>query len=261
MKEYDFAGVVVAVTGAGHGFGRTIAQSFAALGAQVYGCDLSAEELEDTADHPGAIHTSAFDLTAPGAAAAWIADVEKHAEAPVGVLVSNAGGVRGQVMRPVEDVPDSDWHDIIAINLHAHFSLAKAVAPGMKRAGHGRIVTISSGAGLQPSRTGIQAYTSAKHGLIGLTRQLAQELGEHNITVNAVAPGLIRSDMTQGGKTDAEWAEMRDGFARNAIMARVGEPEDIARAIAFLAAPSAGFITAQVLAVDGGRKDYIGHGA
>ena len=95
MKEYDFAGTVVAVTGAGHGFGRAIAQSFAALGAQVFATDLSAAELEETADHPGAIHTSAFDLTAPGAAKSWIADIEKHAEAPVGVLVSNAGGVHG----------------------------------------------------------------------------------------------------------------------------------------------------------------------
>ena len=113
MTEFDFGGTVVAVTGAGHGFGRAIARSFAALGAQVFACDLSAEELEETADHPGAIHTSAFDLTAPGAAKAWIADVEKHAEAPVGVLASNAGGVRGQVMRPIEDVPESDWHDVV----------------------------------------------------------------------------------------------------------------------------------------------------
>ena len=133
MKEYDFTGVTVAVTGAGHGFGRSIAQSFAALGAQVFACDLSATELEQTADHPGAIHTSAFDLTAPGAAKSWIADIEKRTQGPIGVLVCNAGGVRGQAMRPVEDVPDSDWHDIFAINLHAAFAMSQAVAPGMKR--------------------------------------------------------------------------------------------------------------------------------
>lgn len=253
MKEYDFAGVVVAVTGAGHGFGRTIAQSFAALGAQVYGCDLSAEELEDTADHPGAIHTSAFDLTAPGAAAAWIADVEKHAEAPVGVLVSNAGGVRGQVMRPVEDVPDSDWHDIIAINLHAHFSLAKAVAPGMKRAGHGRIVTISSGAGLQPSRTGIQAYTSAKHGLIGLTRQLAHELGPHGITANSVAPGLILSNPSSIKQWEAYGPEGQARVMSSIALRRLGDAQDIANAVLFLASPMASYINGQVISVDGGK--------
>lgn len=253
MKEYDFAGVVVAVTGAGHGFGRAIAQSFAALGAQVYGCDLSAEELEDTADHPGAIHTSAFDLTAPGAAAAWIADVEKHAEAPVGVLVSNAGGVRGQVMRPVEEVPDADWHDIIAINLHAHFSLAKAVAPGMKRAGHGRIVTISSGAGLQPSRTGIQAYTSAKHGLIGLTRQLAHELGPHGITANSVAPGLILSNPSSIKQWEAYGPEGQARVMSSIALRRLGEAQDIANAVLFLASPMASYINGQVLSVDGGK--------
>ncbi|MBR0670799.1 SDR family NAD(P)-dependent oxidoreductase [Neoroseomonas soli] len=253
MKEYDFADVTVAVTGAGHGFGRAIAQSFAALGAQVYATDLSAEELEETADHPGAIHTSAFDLTAQGAAAAWIADVEKHAEGPVGVLVSNAGGVRGQVMRPVEQVPDADWHDIIAINLHAHFALAKAVAPGMKRAGHGRIVTISSGAGLQPSRTGIQAYTSAKHGLVGLTRQLAHELGPHGITVNSVAPGLILSNPSSIGQWEGYGPEGQARVISSIALRRLGEAQDIANAVMFLASPMANYVNGQVLSVDGGK--------
>ncbi len=253
MKEYDFAGTVVAVTGAGHGFGRAIAQSFAALGAQVYATDLSAEELEDTADHPGVIHTSAFDLTAPGAAKAWIAEIERHAEAPIGVLASNAGGVRGQVMRPLEDVPESDWHDIIAINLHAHFLLAQACAPGMKRAGHGRIVTISSGAGLQPSRTGIQAYTSAKHGLIGLTRQLAHELGPHGINANSVAPGLMLSNPASIRQWESYGPEGQARVISSIALRRLGEAQDIANAVLFLASPMASYINGQVLSVDGGK--------
>jgi len=253
MREYDFTGIIVAVTGAGHGFGRAIAQSFAALGAQVFACDLSAEELEQTADHPGAIHTSAFDLTKPGAAKAWIADIEKKAEGPVGVLVSNAGGVRGQVMRPVEEVPEADWHDVIAINLHAHFSLAQAVAPGMKRAKSGRIVTISSGAGLQPSRTGIQAYTSAKHGLIGLTRQLAHELGPHGINVNSVAPGLILSNPSSIRQWEAYGPEGQARVLASIALQRLGEAEDIANAVMFLCSPMANYVNGQVLSVDGGK--------
>ena len=253
MKEYDFAGATVAVTGAGHGFGRAIAQSFAVLGAQVYACDLSAEELEQTADFPGTIHTSAFDLTAPGAARAWIEQVEASSEGPVGVLVSNAGGVRGQVMRPVEDVPESDWHDIIAINMHAAFALAQAVAPGMKRAGRGRIVTISSGAGLQPSRTGIQAYTTAKHGLIGLTRQLAHELGPHGVNVNSVAPGLILSNPASTRQWESYGPEGQARVLSSIAVRRLGEAQDIANAVLFLASPMANYINGQVLSVDGGK--------
>lgn len=253
MKEYDFTGVTVAVTGGGHGFGRAIAQSFAALGAQVFATDLSADELEQTADHPGAIHTSAFDLTAPGAAKSWIAGIEKRTQGPVGVLASNAGGVRGQVMRPLEDVPESDWHDIIAINLHAHFALAQAVAPGMKRAGRGRIVTISSGAGLQPSRTGIQAYTSAKHGLIGLTRQLAHELGPHGINANSVAPGLILSNPASIKQWEAYGPEGQARVIASIGSRRLGEAQDIANAVLFLASPMANYINGQVLSVDGGK--------
>jgi 3-oxoacyl-[acyl-carrier protein] reductase len=253
MKDFDFAGTVVAVTGAGHGFGRAIAQSFAALGAQVYATDLSEAELEETADHPGAIHTSAFDLTAPGAARAWVAEIERHAEAPVGVLASNAGGVRGQVMRPLEEVPEEDWHAILAINLHAHFLLAQAVAPGMKRAGQGRIVTISSGAGLQPSRTGIQAYTSAKHGLIGLTRQLAHELGPHGITANSVAPGLMLTNPASIRQWEGYGAEGQARVIGSIALRRLGEAQDIANAVMFLASPMAGYINGQVISVDGGK--------
>jgi 3-oxoacyl-[acyl-carrier protein] reductase len=95
---------------------------------------------------------------------------------------------------------------------------------------------------------------------MGLTKRFAFELGATGITVNAVAPGFVRTDMTQGGKTAKEWGEIEASFAARAMTGRVGDPEDIAHAVMFLAAPEAGWITAQVIAVDGGRMDYIGHG-
>ena len=105
-----FDNVTVAVTGAGHGFGQAIARVFAALGARVFACDLSATELTETAKAPGAITIDAFDLTAKGAAAGWIKRIEDNTGGPIEILISNAGGVRGQVMRPIEEVSDEDFH-------------------------------------------------------------------------------------------------------------------------------------------------------
>jgi 3-oxoacyl-[acyl-carrier protein] reductase len=247
-----FDGVTVAVTGGGHGFGRVIARDFAALGARVFACDLSAEELAETASGT-AIKTEAFDLTAPGAARAWIGRVEAASGGPVGVLVANAGGVRGQVMHPVEDVPEDDWHAIFDINLHACFNLAAAVAPGMKRAGQGKIVTISSGAGLQRSLTGIQAYCAAKHGLVGLTRQLAHELGPFGINVNSVAPGFIPSNPASIAQFESYGAEGQKRLLDSIALRRVGEAQDISDAVVFLSSQMAGYISGHILSVDGGK--------
>lgn len=249
--QIRFDGVTVAVTGAGHGFGRAIAQGFAALGAGVFACDLSAEELAETA-RGTSIGTAAFDLTAPGAAAGWIRAIEDATGGPVGVLVCNAGGVRGQVMRPVEEVPEEDWHAIFDINAHAAFRLSRAVAPGMKRARMGRIVTISSGAGIKASKTGIQAYCAAKHALVGLTRQLSRELGPFGITVNSVAPGFVLSNPATIRQFESYGEAGKAALVEGIAMRRLGRPEDIANAVVFLASPQAEWITGQVLPVDGG---------
>jgi 3-oxoacyl-[acyl-carrier protein] reductase len=123
----------------------------------------------------------------------------------------------------------------------------------MKRAGGGRIVNISSGAGLQPSLTGIQAYCSAKHAVIGLTRQLAHELGAFNITVNSVAPGFIRTNAATEAQWDSYGAEGQKALVERIAMKRLGAARDIANAVVFFASDLAGFVNGQVLQVDGGR--------
>jgi len=169
------------------------------------------------------------------------------------VLVNNAGGVAGQEVRPIEEVPDADWDRIFAVNIGAALALSRAAAPGMKRAHDGRIVNISSGAGLGPSLTGIQAYCAAKHAVVGLTRQLAHELGPFGITVNSVAPGFMRSNEA----SERQWAGYGEAgqtaLVERIAMRRLGTAQDIANAVLFFASDLAGFVNGQILAVDGGK--------
>jgi 3-oxoacyl-[acyl-carrier protein] reductase len=245
-----FDGKLVLISGAGHGFGRTIARTFASLGAKVHGCDLSASELAETASGTD-IQTRVVDLTDRAAAAAWVHDAE--AAGPIFCLVNNAGGVAGQVPRPLEDVPYEDWDKLFAINVGAAMVLSRAAAPKMKAAGAGRIVNISSGAGLQASLTGIQAYCSAKHAVVGLTRQLAHEFGSHGITVNSVAPGFIRSNESTEKQWESYGADGQKALVQRIAMKRLGTSQDIANAVLFFASDLAGFVNGQIISVDGGR--------
>jgi 3-oxoacyl-[acyl-carrier protein] reductase len=247
-----FDGKIVAVTGAGHGFGREIARTFARLGALVFATDLAADNLEETAS-AGGMTVRALDLRDRAAGAAWVAQIETQAGRPIDILVNNAGGVAGQGPVALEEVSDQDWNTIFDINVNAAFTLCRAAAPGMKRAGGGRIVNISSGAGLQPSLTGIQAYCSAKHAVVGLTRQLAHELGPFNITVNSVAPGFIRSNAATEAQWDSYGPAGQDALVERIAMKRLGTAHDIANAVVFFASDLAAFVNGQVLQVDGGR--------
>ncbi len=248
--EISFDAKTVVVSGAGHGFGRCIAETFAGLGARVFGCDLSAAELADTATSGVAIEV--VDLTDRAAAAGWIGRIEQETGA-IDVLVNNAGGVAGQQAQPLEAVADADWDRIFAVNVGAAFALSRAAAPAMKRAGRGRIVNISSGAGLQASLTGIQAYCAAKHAVVGLTRQLAHELGPFGITVNSVAPGFVRTNEA----TERQWASYgtagQAALVDRIAMKKLGSAQDIANAVIFFASDLAGFVNGQILSVDGGR--------
>jgi 3-oxoacyl-[acyl-carrier protein] reductase len=243
-----FDGKLVAVTGAGHGFGRAIAQSFEGLGAEVHATDLDADELAETAAGRN-IHTAVVDLVSRKDAAAWIAAIGK----PVYCLVNNAGGVAGQSKRPIEEVEDEAWDRIFAINVNAAMTLSRAAVPGMKQAGGGRIVNITSGAGLTASLTGIQAYCSAKHALVGLTRQLAQELGPFNITVNSVAPGFVRSNEATERQWDSYGPDGQKALVDRIALRRLGTTQDIANGVLFFASELGAFVNGQILSVDGGK--------
>ena len=194
-----------------------------------------------------------LDLTDRAAAAAWIAQIERTTAGAVDVLVNNSGGVAEQEMHPIEEVPDADWDRIFAVNIGAAFTLSRAVAADMKRAGSGRIINISSGAGLGPSLTGIQAYCSAKHAVVGLTRQLAHELRPFGITVNSVAPGFVRSNSASERQWGGYGEEGQRALVERIAVKRLGTVQDIANSVVFFASELAGFVNGQVLAVDGGK--------
>ena len=193
--------------------------------------------------------------------AASVNAIAARAEAelgPITILVNNAG-----ISWPatLETWEPEGFARLRAVNVDGMIHTIRAVMTGMKARGYGRVVNISSVASFgNTGFIGNHFYASTKAEVNVLTRRFALELGKHNITVNAVAPGLTRSDMTQGSGSEADWKALEANFARITILGRVGEPEEIANAVAFLASPEAGWITAQVLTVDGGRTDYVGHG-
>jgi 3-oxoacyl-[acyl-carrier protein] reductase len=244
------------VTGAAHGLGRAIALELAALGAHVVACDVLADELRETASLAAAaghrVDARTLDVTDREAVHAMAQDT-LAAHGRIDVLVNDAGGVLGQTGRALEEISEADWRSIFAVNLDGAFYCSQAVAPAMKAARHGRIVNISSGAGLGVSLTGIQAYASAKAGQIGLTRQLAHELGPWGITVNAVAPGFVRSN----ANTERQWQAMgeqgQQRLLENIALRRLGQPADIVAGVVFFASEQAGWTTGQTLAIDGGR--------
>ena len=227
----SLAGKTAVVTGTAHGIGTAIAKALRDDGATVHGVD------RDTAD-----------LTSGGAVREFFSRT-----GAVDILVNNAGGVVGQAGHPLEEVTDQDWHAVVDANLTSTFLCTRAVVPGMKERGWGRIVNISSGAGRTVSLTGIQAYASAKAGQIGFTRQMAHELGPFGITVNCIAPGFILSNPT----TERQWASYGEAGQRELVAGiatrRLGQPGDIANGVLFFVSERSSWVTGQTISIDGGH--------
>ncbi|HEY3980858.1 MAG TPA: SDR family NAD(P)-dependent oxidoreductase [Streptosporangiaceae bacterium] len=227
----DLAGKTAVVTGTAHGIGAGIAEALRADGATVHAVDKADADLSSEAE---------------------VADYFGRFDG-IDILVNSAGGVVGQTGRPLEDVTGDQWHAVVNANLTTAFLCARAVAPGMKQRRWGRIINISSAAGLGVSKTGIQAYTSAKAGLIGLTRQLAHELGPFGITVNCIAPGFILSNPTTQLQWEGYGPDGQRALIEGIAMRRLGVPEDIANGVQFFASPQSSWVTGQVIAIAGGH--------
>jgi 3-oxoacyl-[acyl-carrier protein] reductase len=230
----DLGGKTALVTGTAHGIGAAIAAALTRHGATVHGVDRDTVDVTDREQVAALVETIG----------------------PVAILVNNAGGVVGQVGRPLEDVPDEDWQAVVDANLTSTFVSTRAVVPGMKAAGYGRIVNISSGAGRSVSLTGIQAYASAKAGQIGLTRQTAHELGRFGITVNSIAPGFVLSNPTSIRQWESYGADGQRAILEDIATRRLGEPEDIANGVLFFVAEEASWVTGQVISIDGGHSIF-----
>ena len=245
-------GKVVLVTGAASGMGRATARLFADEGAKVAVLDRDAEGVLAVADDITATHGDGsavawtLDLARPEDIPVVVADVVERL-GPIDILVNNAGIALPAVADGEGTAYEAAWEATLTVNLAAHHRLVRACLPHLRRDGTGRIVNVASTEGIGASRYN-SPYVAAKHGVIGLTRALAVELGASGVTVNAVCPGPIRTGMTAGIADEA-----KDKFARRKVpLRRYGDPEEVAHAIVSLALPAASFVNGAVLVVDGG---------
>ena len=251
---------VALVTGGGRGIGAATARLLAKRGAAV--CVNYAQNAEAAKSLVAEIIAAGGRAVAARADVADVAAVEEIVArtekelGPVTILVNNAGvSWRGTL-----DTYDPEQvARMRRVNVEGVTNVTRAVMGGMRERRYGRIVNVSSIAAIGTALPGNAFYAATKAEVAILTKRFAMELGSHNITVNAVTPGFVRTDLTRGGRGAADWQGTEERFAAKAMLGRIGEPEDIANAIAFLGSPQSGWITAQMLTVDGGRMDYIGH--
>jgi 3-oxoacyl-[acyl-carrier protein] reductase len=242
-----FQGRTAMVTGAARGIGAGIAAGLLERGANVVLFDSDAGALSASVDslsgHAGRAHPVAGDITDVESVGKAVSTATERYGA-VDILVNNAGIIRDN---RVEKITDQDWDDVLSVNLKGAFFACRAVVPGMRKRGYGKIVNIASRAWL--GNFGQANYSASKGGLVSLTRTLALELARDQINVNAVAPGLIDTDMVRSLSP-----EVRERLVRMQPTRRMGAIGDIVAAVCFLASDDAGFITGQILHVDGGKS-------
>lgn len=223
---------VAVVTGAAHGIGTAIADLLEGQGIEVHRVDKDTVDLADS--------------TAVNEFFASVGVVD--------ILVNCAGGVVGQVHHPIEEITDEQWSAVVDANLTSTFNCTRAVVAGMKKAGWGRIVNISSGAGRSGGRLGIQSYSSAKGGQIAFTRQTAYELGQYGITVNCITPGFVLSNPTTIKQWESYGEDGQATLVNGIALRRLGDPKDIAAGVGFFVSDAASWISGQVLPIDGGQQ-------
>jgi len=245
-------GKVALVTGAGRGIGNATAKLFAERGALLI-CNSLTETCVKTANEIAAVGGRAIAIRADVADSKSVEEMVAESIRKFGtidILINNAGFWNVPFHPKIEEVREEDWNRILAVNLTGAFNCCRFVVPHMRRKRYGKIVNIGSGAGLVWSRTGIHAYAASKAGLMGFTRQLAKELGPFGINVNCVSPGLIWTNPEKGKEYEESTAKE---VPEQIPLGRLGDPIDIAYAVAFMASDEASWITGQTLEVDGGR--------
>jgi 3-oxoacyl-[acyl-carrier protein] reductase len=228
----DLSGMTAVVTGTAQGIGREIADRLEGSGATVHRVDKDTVDLSDRA----------------------AVDAFFERVGTVDILVNDAGGVVGQTHTPIDELDDEAWDAVISANLTTTKNCTRAAARIMKQRGYGRIVMISSGAGRSVSLTGVQAYTTAKAGQIGFTRQMAHELGPFGITVNCIAPGFVLSNPTTQKQWESYGEAGQQALLERIATRRTGTPGDIARGVEFFVAPDAGWVSGQTISIDGGHS-------
>lgn len=237
---------VALITGASRGIGRACALALSEAGARLAVAARNVEQLESLAaeirSRDREVFVAPMDLANAESVKTAMASTVKEF-GPIGILVNNAGLTKdGLAVRMKKD----DWDSVIATNLTGAFLAIQQALPGMMRERWGRIINISSVVG-EMGNAGQANYVASKAGLIGLTKSIAQEMGSRNITVNAIAPGYIETEMTRGLSE-----ELKEKMLANIPLKRIGRPEDVAAAVCFLASEQAGYITGHVLDVNGG---------